>query len=176
MLRTPLTKEEEGAKIPASTCRRQQVSSPSALQAHFPPVWGRFCLTLSLQNFIFLFVWGGWSDLLSTDHQFKCYPACALRALGSLLANGAPTVGWGKTFWCVVFGNEKSHNIRRYEMDSLAKGYKRAIDKIKNQMAKTDFRTEIRIFRPKKCTLLGQNHVLATTRQSCAKKKYPFPK
>ena len=27
---------------------------------------------------------------------------------------------------------------------------------------------------PKKCTLLGQNHVLATTRQSCAKEKVPF--
>ena len=26
------------------------------------------------------------------------YPA---RALGLLLADGAPTVGWGKTFWCV---------------------------------------------------------------------------
>ena len=60
-------------------------------------------------------------------------------------------------------------------MDSLEEGYKRAIDKIQGPMAKTDFRTEIRIFRPKKCTLLGQNHVLATTRQCCAKKKYPFP-
>ena len=29
------------------------------------------------------------------------YPACALRALGLLLADGAPTVGWGKTFWRV---------------------------------------------------------------------------
>ena len=27
--------------------------------------------------------------------------ACALRALGLLLADGAPTVGWGKTFWSV---------------------------------------------------------------------------
>ena len=27
-----------------------------------------------------------------------CYPACALRALGLLLADGAPTVGGGKTF------------------------------------------------------------------------------
>ena len=27
--------------------------------------------------------------------------ACALRALGLLLADGAPTVGWGKTFWRV---------------------------------------------------------------------------
>ena len=27
--------------------------------------------------------------------------ASALRALGLLLADGAPTVGWGKTFWRV---------------------------------------------------------------------------
>ena len=29
------------------------------------------------------------------------YPARALRALGLLLADGAPTVGLGKTFWRV---------------------------------------------------------------------------
>ena len=29
------------------------------------------------------------------------FPACALRALGLLLADGAPTVGRGKTFWWV---------------------------------------------------------------------------
>ena len=29
------------------------------------------------------------------------YPACALRALGLLLADGVLTVGWGKTFWRV---------------------------------------------------------------------------
>ena len=33
----------------------------------------------------------------------------------------------------------------------------------------------IRIFgAKKKCTLLSSNHVLATTRQSCAKEKVPF--
>ena len=38
-------------------------------------------------------------------HYYYYYPArararraCALRALGLLLADGAPTVGWGKTF------------------------------------------------------------------------------
>ena len=30
------------------------------------------------------------------------YPACSLRALGLLLADGAPAVGWGKTFWYIV--------------------------------------------------------------------------
>ena len=36
-------------------------------------------------------------------HKFICIirRACALRALGLLLADGAPTVGWGKTFWGV---------------------------------------------------------------------------
>ena len=34
-----------------------------------------------------------------TYHQpVACYPARALRALGLLLADGAPTVGGGKTF------------------------------------------------------------------------------
>ena len=33
--------------------------------------------------------------------MMTCYPARALRALGLLLADGASTVGWGKTFWGV---------------------------------------------------------------------------
>ena len=61
-------------------------------------------------------------------------------------------------------------------MDSLAEGYKRAIDKIQGPMANQIFGPKSEFLGPKKCTLLGQNHVLATTRQSCAKKKYPFPK
>ena len=31
--------------------------------------------------------------------QMKYNPARTLRALGLLLADGAPTLGWGKTFW-----------------------------------------------------------------------------
>ena len=31
------------------------------------------------------------------------YPACALRAVGQLLSDGAPAVGWGRTF-CRVGG------------------------------------------------------------------------
>ena len=42
------------------------------------------------------------------------------------------------------------------------------------QYEKTDFRAEIRIFRAKKNSLLDSNHVLATTGQSCQKKKVPF--
>ena len=40
------------------------------------------------------------------SHNLKLYiyparRACALRALGLLLADGVLTVGWGKTFWRV---------------------------------------------------------------------------
>ena len=55
-----------------------------------------------------------------------------MRALGLLLANGAPTVGWGKTFWRVgrVFFYENGRNtetqnkrmIPRCEMDRLSEG------------------------------------------------------
>ena len=41
----------------------------------------------------------GWETIFQS--YSKCYPArraCALRALGLLLADGAPTVGLGKTF------------------------------------------------------------------------------
>ena len=34
-------------------------------------------------------------------HEARARKACALRALGLLLADGAPTVGRGKTFWRV---------------------------------------------------------------------------
>ena len=37
-------------------------------------------------------------DIVDDDEN---YPARALRALGLLLADGAPTVGGGKTFWAV---------------------------------------------------------------------------
>ena len=36
---------------------------------------------------------------LTTSHPLLVFPARALRALGLLLADGAPTVGGGKTFW-----------------------------------------------------------------------------
>ena len=44
---------------------------------------------------------GGWWLVcpLNDKYAVKSYPARALRALGLLLADGAPTVGGGKTFW-----------------------------------------------------------------------------
>ena len=76
-------------------------------------------------------------------------PAHALRPLGLLLADGVPTVGWGKTFWCVCrFFFTKTaisrklkvkKSIRRCQIDRLAEGYKRAIDKIRGPIAKNGF-------------------------------------
>ena len=41
-------------------------------------------------------------QMFFSANLFRCfYPARALRALGLLLADGAPTVGGGKTFWAV---------------------------------------------------------------------------
>ena len=54
----------------------------------------------------------------------------AHQARGLLLADGAPKVGWGKTFWRV----EKS--IRRCQIDHLAEGYNQAIEEIRGPMAK----------------------------------------
>ena len=57
--------------------------------------------------------------------------ACALRALGLLLADGAPTVGRGKTFWQVsriFYGNscnsgmESRKIVPRWEINRHAKG------------------------------------------------------
>ena len=63
------------------------------------------------------------------------YPAQALRALGLLQADGALTVGWGKTFWrvgrffyfmktTVTRTRKVDKSIPRCEMDCLSKGYK----------------------------------------------------
>ena len=68
---------------------------------------------------------------------------------------------------------EKFKNLR-CEIDCLAKGYKRAIDELRGPLAKMDSWSKIRIYGPKKRALLAEDHVLATTGQSCAIKKVPF--
>ena len=69
-----------------------------------------------------------------------------------------------------VFQKHKvKKSIQRWQIDHLAKGYKRVIDEIRGPMSKNGFGAVIRIF-----GLLNSNHVLATTRQSCAKEKVPF--
>ena len=42
-----------------------------------------------------------WQHFHPHHHPSLDYQACALRALGLLLADGTPTVGGGKTFWAV---------------------------------------------------------------------------
>ena len=79
----------------------------------------------------------------SAECESSIYSACTLRALGLLLANGAPTVGWGETFGRV--GRQK-----------------------------WSFGPKSEFLGPKKHTLLGSNHVLATTGKGCANKKVPF--
>ena len=83
--------------------------------------------------------------------------ACMLRAQRLLLADGAPTVGWGKSFWRVgqVFFTKTTvtrkrkaeQTIPRCEMQHHFDGYKGAIDKIWGSM---DFWAENQVFRPKK--------------------------
>ena len=106
--------------------------------------------------------------------KLKFYPARALRALGLLLADGALTVGWQKTFWRVghFFFNENGRNseveksFRRLEMNcGLQTGCRQNLGSYSIKLS----------FGPqKKHPLLYSNHVLATTGKSCANKKVPF--
>ena len=90
-------------------------------------------------------------------------------SLGLLLADGAPTMGWGKTFRCIgpFFLRKRSFIWNEgWKNRSEAEGYKQALTKSK---------VLERIFGPKReNSLLCRNHVLATIGQSCAKKKVPF--
>ena len=89
--------------------------------------------------------------------------ACALRALGLLLADGYLRVGLGKTFW----------RAGRVFFRKTAVPQKRKVGK-SIRRCKMDRLSEIRVLRQKKHSLLAGRHVLATTRQSCANKKVPF--
>ena len=91
------------------------------------------------------------------------------------MADGAPLVGWGKTFlrvgqfFFVFYKNDRNEkSIRSLEMDRLSEGYKRAIDKIWGPTAKNRFSAL------KKDSLLNGHHVLATTGQSYANEIVPF--
>ena len=60
----------------------------------------------------------------------------------------------------------------RWEMNILSEGYKRAVDQNWGGMAKIGFfGQKPRFGAQKKGSLLGTNHVLATTGKSCSKKK-----
>ena len=73
-----------------------------------------------------------------TDYKFELvlafFPArraCALRALGLFLADGALTGGEGEDFWRVdsfFYENGRNTGTERWEMNGLSEGYKRAVD------------------------------------------------
>ena len=72
--------------------------------------------------------------------------ACALRALGLLLADGALTVERGKTRKLVLFTKAAETPVRkvkksylRWEMYGLSEGYKQAVDQNWGCMAKIGF-------------------------------------
>ena len=67
-----------------------------------------------------------------------------LRALGLLLADDAPTVGWGRLFDASAKMSETRKrkvetSIPRCKMDCLSEGYKGAVNKILGCMAKNGF-------------------------------------
>ena len=116
------------------------------------------------------------------SHFFPARRACALRALGLLLADVALTVGRGKTFWRInqVFfykngcssGTESRKWLLRWEMNDLSKGYKQSVDQNWGRVVKIGFfGQKLRFRAQKKHTLLSPNHVPATTGKICPQKK-----
>ena len=78
-------------------------------------------------------------------------------------------VGWGDfsfTKTAVTQKRKVEKSILRCEMDRLTEDYKRAVDKICGRTAKNGFLGQNRVFGPKKSSLLGANHVLATAGKS----------
>ena len=116
--------------------------------------------------------------------ELHSYPARAQRALGLLLADGAPTVGGGRPFepsagffteTAVTLERKVEKSIPRWEMNGHSEGYKRAIDQSWDCVAKIGFfEQKPRFWAQKKRSLLIGNHVLATTGKSCSKKKVAF--
>ena len=80
-------------------------------------------------------------DTLKVFSKGFSYPACALRALGLLLAHSAPTVGRGKAFtkMAVTWERKVEKSLPRWEMNGHSEGYKRAIDQNWGPMAKIGF-------------------------------------
>ena len=111
--------------------------------------------------------------------------ACALRALGLLLADGTFTVGGGRTFWAVsqIFLRKQLYLRNRKSKNGFQGGKLIVMARAKNGSStktgvvwqKSDFLAKNRNFGPKKRhTLFYSNHVLATTGKSCSKKKSAF--
>merc|ERR1719192_2435820 len=111
--------------------------------------------------------------------------ACALRALGLLLADGTPTGGRGEDFLSRQpdFFTETAVTPERKVEKSFQGGKLTVMSRAKNGSStkigvvwqKSDFLAKNQNFGPKKeVPLLYSNHVLATTEKSCSKKKGPF--
>ena len=104
---------------------------------------------------------------LSRARSSRARRACALRTLGLLLADGAPKLGWGKTFWRVgrVFFLRKRPFLGNIKLKNRSEGAKSTILPRATNGPKSKF------LGPKKRVLLSSIQVLVTTVQSCAKKK-----
>ena len=93
------------------------------------------------------------TTFLSTLTNHPVRRASAMRALGLLLADGAPTVRWGKTFWRVgrvfftktnvTWKRKVEKSFRRLEMNRPSEGFKQVVDKIWGRMAKIGPKTEM---------------------------------
>ena len=100
----------------------------------------------------------------------------SLRALGLFLADGAPTVGWGKTFWCIGRFFESDHNSETKSQKIYLKVRNKPFFPRATNGLLTDLGSysKNRIFGPKtellgpKNSLLKGHHILATTGQNCA--------
>ena len=120
--------------------------------------------------------------------SFPAWRTCALGVLGLLLADGAPTLQWGggRLFDALAkfFFFTKTAITRNEKWKNRSEGWKWTVSpratngpltKVGGRMAKIRFLGRKLIFRAKKKhSPLNSNHVLATTGQSCEKKKVPF--
>ena len=67
--------------------------TPTAIERDRPNI-NNWCYRLLLTKLVN-------TSMIQPAREARAQRACALRALGLLLADGAPTVGGGKTFWAV---------------------------------------------------------------------------
>ena len=132
-----------------------------------------------------LYAWFLWG-ISNPHHIFLVYSARAQRARGLLLVGGTLIVGWGKTFWCVIwvffffYENRLNSGPKSRRLDLWVSKFYSGLTGF--LCRKTGFLMKKRLssqnpkFWAPKNTLLNRNHVLATTGQSWQRKWYPFPK
>ena len=131
-------------------------------------------------HFLYRHLW--WSDRFPVSQPAREGPA--LRALGLLLADGALTVGRGKTFWhvnrffftkaAVTRERKVKKSLPRWVMNGLCEGYKRAVDQNWGRMAKIGFFGPKPRFWAQKTPLLDSNG--PQPEKVVQRKTLPFPK